>query len=88
MTAARNAEPIPNATVAALLESGRSISGRIGISLASTVSRVIAVPVTNSCLPLVLAGLDGGDLVLPGLEQGAVHRGDPGDGRVHEPGLR
>ena len=46
--APRNAEPIPNATVAALADSGRSMSGRIGISLASTVSRVMAVPVTHS----------------------------------------
>ena len=38
ISAARYVEPIPKATVAALAESGRRISGRIGISLASTVS--------------------------------------------------
>ena len=53
------------------VESGRSISGRIGISFASTVSSVIAVPVTQSCLPLVDAGLDRRDLVLGGLVERA-----------------
>ena len=48
MSADRKVEPIPKATVSADSESGRSISGRIGMSLASTVSSVIDVPVTHS----------------------------------------
>ena len=48
MSAARNAEPIPNATTRARVESGRAMSGRIGISLASTVRSVIDVPPTHS----------------------------------------
>ena len=41
------------------------MSGRIGISLASTVSRVIEVPATHSSRRRpILAGLDRGDLVL------------------------
>ena len=48
MSAARNAEPIPKATTSARVDSGRAMSGRIGISLASTVSSVIDVPATHS----------------------------------------
>ncbi len=48
MSAARNAEPIPKATTSARDESGRAMSGRIGISFASTVSNVIDVPPTQS----------------------------------------
>ena len=48
MSAARNAEPIPNATTRARDAVGRAMSGRIGISLASTVSNVIEVPATQS----------------------------------------
>ena len=48
MSAERNAEPIPNATTRARSESGRAMSGRIGISLASTVRSVIDVPATHS----------------------------------------
>ena len=40
--------PIPNATTRARVESGRAMSGRTGISLASTVSSVIDVPATQS----------------------------------------
>ena len=40
--------PIPKATTSARVESGRAMSGRIGISLASTVSSVIDVPATHS----------------------------------------
>ena len=39
---------MPNATTSARFESGRAISGRIGISFASTVSSVIDVPATHS----------------------------------------
>jgi hypothetical protein len=48
MRAARYAEPIPNATTSARLDSGRAMSGRIGMSLASTVRSVIEVPATHS----------------------------------------
>ena len=48
MSAERNAEPMPNATTRARSESGRAMSGRIGISLASTVRSVIDVPPTHS----------------------------------------
>ena len=48
MSAERNAEPIPNATTRARFDSGRAMSGRIGISLASTVRSVIDVPPTHS----------------------------------------
>ena len=44
----RNAVPMPNATTSARSESGRAMSGRIGMSLASTVSSVIDVPPTHS----------------------------------------
>ncbi len=47
--AARQAEPIPKATVRSVAEVGRRIRGRIGISLMSTVRKVIEVPVTQSC---------------------------------------
>ena len=40
--------PIPNATTSARFASGRAMSGRIGMSFASTVSRVIEVPATHS----------------------------------------
>ena len=40
--------PIPKATTRARFESGRAMSGRIGISLASTVSSVMDVPATQS----------------------------------------
>ena len=46
--AARKAVPIPKATISARFESGRAISGRIGIRFASTVSSVIDVPATHS----------------------------------------
>ncbi len=49
ISAPRNAEPIPNATTSAFRAAGRAISGRTGISLASTVSRVMDVPATQSC---------------------------------------
>ena len=39
---------MPKATTSALCESGRAISGRIGISFASTVSSVIDVPATHN----------------------------------------
>ena len=48
MSADRKAVPIPKATINASFESGRAMSGRIGIILASTVSRVIDVPATHS----------------------------------------
>ena len=47
-SAERNAEPIPKATTSARVDAGRAMSGRIGISLASTVSSVIDVPATHS----------------------------------------
>ena len=50
MNEARNAEPMPKAMVSSVRAFGRSISGRIGMSLASTVSSVMEVPVTQSCL--------------------------------------
>ncbi len=48
MSAERNAVPMPNATTSARFESGRAMSGRTGMSLASTVSSVIEVPATHS----------------------------------------
>ena len=39
---------MPKATTSARFDSGRAISGRIGMSFASTVSRVIDVPPTHS----------------------------------------
>ena len=48
MSALRKAVPIPNATMSARSDSGRAISGRIGISFASTVSSVMEVPPTHS----------------------------------------
>ena len=55
MSDGRNAEPMPNAIVSSVFESGRRMSGRIGMSFASTVSRVIDVPVTHSCFdPLIV----------------------------------
>ena len=48
MRAERKAVPIPNATTSARSDCGRAMSGRIGMSLASTVSRVIDVPATHS----------------------------------------
>ena len=53
ISADRNAEPIPNATVSAVVDSGRSMSGRTGMSFASTVSSVIDVPVTQSSWALI-----------------------------------
>ena len=44
----RNAVPMPKATTSMRLESGRAMSGRIGISFASMVSSVIDVPATQS----------------------------------------
>ncbi len=89
MTPDRNAEPIPKATVRALVESGRSISGRIGMSFASTVSRVIEVPVTHSSgYPLTLPAVHGRDLVLPARVQLALGRLDPRHARVHQDAVR
>ena len=48
MRAERKAVPIPKATTSARSDCGRAMSGRIGMSLASTVSRVIDVPATHS----------------------------------------
>ena len=48
ISALRKAVPIPKATTSARSDSGRAISGRIGMSFASTVSRVIDVPPTHS----------------------------------------
>ncbi len=50
MSAARYAEPIPKATTAAVFAAGRAIKGSTGMSLASTVSRVMEDPVTQRCL--------------------------------------
>ena len=74
MSAVRKAVPIPNATTSARFDSGRAISGRTGIRLASTVSRVIDVPATHSSgVDADLAGLDRGDLVLGRVEDRRVH---------------
>ena len=55
MTLERKPEPIPKQTINASFASGRTMSGRITISLASTVRAVIDAPVTHSCLnPLTL----------------------------------
>ena len=64
ISADRKVDPIPNATVSADSDSGRRISGRIGMSFASTVSSVIDVPVTHSSSGDDLARLDRRDLVL------------------------
>ena len=48
MSAPRYAEPIPNATTSASRLSGRAMTGRTGMSLASIVSSVIDVPATHS----------------------------------------
>ena len=85
MRAPRNADPIPNATTSASFDSGLAMSGRIGISLASTVRRVIDVPATQSSRVVVaLAGLDRRDLVLGRGEDRRVDRRQVGLVRLDE----
>ena len=82
--AERRAHPERHDRGASSTRAGR-ISGRIGISLASTVSRVIAVPVTQSCLcRLVAPGLDRCDLVLGRSGSGPARALDARDRRVDE----
>ena len=85
MSDARKADPIPNATTRACVEAGRAMSGRTGISLASTVSSVIDVPATQSSgVERDLAGLDRGDLVLGRVEDLAALGLDGRDVRLDE----
>ena len=82
---ARNAEPIPNAIVSSAFEAGRRMSGRTGMSFASTVSRVIDVPVTQSCLdPLIVPAWTAAISSSVACSDDPVGALDPGDARVDE----